>query len=552
MAQRVETEWSLMSYGGFWHIEQNCQRPLGEEAKDNDAWDIYLRGVADNLLDRFAYLTGDRNGTVIDTFTGQILTWSTFAGGYARFARGIRNPDTGNIMQVRATDLWKTDMRRSDITGFAFRPGHTDALVNISQEGFKLNLWRPPVFNYKPTEDDKDWSWHLFFDVFLKGHLAKTQIDYEEIENWIRCLVCHPEARGVALVMMTASQGTGRGVLFKILRRLVGEKWCKQTNFDNLIGKGAGSRFGDRFVNNVVTMVGEAKDGGYDKSAAYEHLKDTHDTFPQPMEIEPKGKAAYTDLVASSLMIATNEVMRPLPIEANDRRFNFVDITDQPLVLNKKAKEFVDFVMPQPKTKKSAEQSEKFFASLYAAILEDGVEKIEFDRFVRAPDTPARDRVIGAIGGEYEDALREALENVDRDRHALSFAPLVKDIENGLMRRKKSAKGLKNRLAKMLSRDVVTGQDGTRQRGFGGWYLVSEDRAEFKLNDGTRANTSVKGITTKTGRNGETRYFMRGMVVRLDACDPDDLYQRGAAVATLPVPNLVSPEARKKQIRAVT
>ncbi len=220
---------------------------------------------------------------------------------------------------------WHTDLnRRISIAGSRMRP---DMPQPIYGEGGKTwrNLYRPPNHpssggDIVPFTEMIDW-------------MFPEPVENAWFLNWTGHKLRRPAIRMTAVVMIAITKaqeqsfGSGRGTLFKILGKLLGDDYVRPASYAELTGKGSQAVYNDYLEGLLVTIDEAATDADdlkyHERRAAYEHSKAVIDTSPTKVRVKTKyGRTADT-ITYASFMIASNHA-NPMAIPPGDRRFTML------------------------------------------------------------------------------------------------------------------------------------------------------------------------------------------------------------------------------------
>lgn len=206
--------------------------------------------------------------------------------------------------KVSLFDAWRNFKKVREIKGIIFAPGTT-----VPMPGF-YNLWQG--FAVKPVEGDCSLYLQHIKDVIASGNEAH----YRYILAYMADAVQHPaEKPGVALVLR-GDEGVGKGMFISGFGALFGRHFKHLRHSSQLVGK-----FNAHLQDAIVVFADEALWGG-DRQ-----LEGTLKGLitEKEMQVEPKGKDAYTVKNHVHLMVAANEDW-PVPAGKDARRFCVLDV----------------------------------------------------------------------------------------------------------------------------------------------------------------------------------------------------------------------------------
>jgi hypothetical protein len=201
------------------------------------------------------------------------------------------------------------------IDGFAYRPDRSEKFIHENGLWY-FNTVRWPRH---PTEGGSIDTWYAFLESLIP--------DAEErqlFEEWIAVKLQKPSTRCHGVLMIAPeTYGAGRGTLFEIIRRLVGEWNTQSPSFETLAGTTYQSQYNDWVSGTLFALVAEVcaptNEAGA-KANLHETLKQLIDTSGGTVLVNRKGKANTREHVMASFILASNHAV-PFPIPATDRRF---------------------------------------------------------------------------------------------------------------------------------------------------------------------------------------------------------------------------------------
>jgi hypothetical protein len=205
-------------------------------------------------------------------------------------------------------------------------------------------------WNIKPVK--KEWK-HIE-DYLFRVLCRKDETNYNYLLKWLSKIISHPESKTGVSLALTGEQGSGKTTLYKILRNIMGTKYCYTTNKPQDIKK----EFNGYLYNCLLCLYDEAS---FDK-ADYHKVKQwiTEDTI----SIEFKGQDQDDTRNFTTFMLATNE-RKFLPIENNDRRWFILESSNE----EAKAERVMEYWTPFWKTHLKNE-IEGFVDYLYSLDIE--------------------------------------------------------------------------------------------------------------------------------------------------------------------------------------
>lgn len=152
-----------------------------------------------------------------------------------------------------------------------------------------------------------DWAW------FIKHLAAKAQ---------------NGQYRGQGLILTTPVQGSGRGTLEKMLRKLWGAWNMTTVSLPDLVSACTGKGFND-FLQASWLVVPEARDPDIDsrsQAMMYEGLKRIIDPAPTAQILKEKWGAQWAEDIYTSFVICSNHA-DVIAIPQGDRRMRYINCT---------------------------------------------------------------------------------------------------------------------------------------------------------------------------------------------------------------------------------
>ncbi len=213
-----------------------------------------------------------------------------------------------------AVSHWDGDKSRIVIEGVRMHPGKSFPTYEEGGYVFKNTYLRP---QHEGRGDIKPW-------LEFMQHLLPDETEREWFCNWLAHKHRHPEIPGVAVIMVAAEQGAGRGILFDIIALLLGRKYVRPIDFELFTGRSSQSAYTDWSAYALMITVNEAKDTAEsgrwsERRATYERLKEIVDPRAIERTFTVKQRPAFQALSFASYLIASNNA-DALQIPEGDRR----------------------------------------------------------------------------------------------------------------------------------------------------------------------------------------------------------------------------------------
>jgi hypothetical protein len=173
-------------------------------------------------------------------------------------------------------------------------------------------------FNLFTLPDHKNAGGDLYaFDQFVNGFIPDV-FEREVLLDWLAAKVQSPWERHFAMVVV-GPQGSGKGILKKIIGRLFGDGNVKTTGLKVLFE----GRYDNALSQCLFTCVDETSSLSrktYEKLENIEHLKRLVDPASFLMDLNIKGREMRTERVHTTFLFASNN-SDALPLDDDHRRF---------------------------------------------------------------------------------------------------------------------------------------------------------------------------------------------------------------------------------------
>jgi len=461
-------------------VVKAAEARLEREAEPEETWGR-MHALVDELVKQYVYFgEGTENERWVNLSTGQSYSEKALRGLLAPLEMTLdAETPTGRptTKRVNPIDLLVRHRDRIVMVGYQFTPGNPARLIEAdSRDGYMLNLWEPPWFG--DVEPYEDVTWFLEFLAYL----VPDEEECAYLLNWIARKVQHPEERGVAMLLVTPKMGTGRNVLMKIVKSLLGTKFCGDVSQSVLTGTSGQSQYDDALINKVLITCDEIVAGhaSYDlKQKAYERLKSVCDPYVQWRSFNRKGLSLIEGHAHYSALLASNHEYDALPLPPGDRRFAVIACTREPFKTHRPdIKAHIDRALPMGA--KMANMS--MIAGLHAWLseLDTSVED-----FLTVKDTLVRRAMIEDGEGEIERTIRVFLAKMPPDQPCFRFDDLARRGKDWLMSDHPVAARAFEKLARKKMRE-----------GFAGWTMALD---RVRVGDGGTDAAVERGIVERDG-----------------------------------------------------
>jgi len=288
------------------------------------------------LADKVAWLLGTyghnpKESRVIELYEPShncLVKMTDFRDAFAHWYEVQLGP-LGGLKKVTAAAGWLA-AKRLMITGVRMAPDRDFPVYNEGGNWFK-NSYRKP----------RHAAGSCDVEPFLRflARLIPDQASFDYQLDWMAYKLRHPEVPGCAILHVAdndmetegareGSYGTGRGILFSILRTLYGHAYCREQDFSILDGSSGQSDYTDWLHGSILVTCDESPSSSTyyrlaERRAAYNTLKRNIDPASTERTFTGKYKSAFSGRSHCSILIATNH-SDALAIPSNDRRISVV------------------------------------------------------------------------------------------------------------------------------------------------------------------------------------------------------------------------------------
>ena len=196
-----------------------------------------------------------------------------------------------------------------EVVRFTYRPNKPR--ITASNSYFKVNIWNTWE-QVHPRQTGAQLP--SVIQCFME-HLFPCERSREYVFDWVANSL---QARNYTYLTLVSAPGTGKGVFSTILAHLVGVNNFSIVGSDTVKG-----RFNGEIIDKHIVFIDELNISMKDKDAINRLKSFANDTI----SVEQKGLQRKQVDNHASFVIATNQ-LKGLPVEAGDRRFSIVDVTD--------------------------------------------------------------------------------------------------------------------------------------------------------------------------------------------------------------------------------
>lgn len=249
------------------------------------------------------------SGHVLETETGRYLDLKTGAFSSTRAFNDRYSHITKDV--TPHTKLAKDELTRK-VQVAAYLPGSPDLFQTLENGQEAVNLWKPS--GLQPVDGDCE-AIHL--------HLMKILPD-EEVRNHfldvLAFMTQHPGQKVTHAFVLTGKQGTGKSLLFELVKKLFGNHNCRTIESNSL-----GMRFNAHISNVQLLIVEELWTA--ERRDTYNAIKTL--ITARTMSVEEKNIPVFEARTPDFIMGTSNHDI-PITLEAGDRRFLIYDSPMEP------------------------------------------------------------------------------------------------------------------------------------------------------------------------------------------------------------------------------
>ena len=219
---------------------------------------------------------------------------------------------------VAETSLYTNSPARVTVKSAVYDTSNPDRIVwNTKKTNRYLNLCQFPKWG----DGEYEQEYVDFFCDYL-DYLVPEKEAREFFLDWLAAKVQSMAFRGPAIIMIAPQQGTGRGILAKMITDMFGITNVTEQSFDKIVKE---STF-NPWMSNAIVVVNEthALEDGANAYKAAERLKERIDTSPTPMTVNQKWVGEYREMNYTSYLMFSNNP-DAMMLAHDDRRFYVID-----------------------------------------------------------------------------------------------------------------------------------------------------------------------------------------------------------------------------------
>ena len=368
------------------HREAPALEKLADALPVDHADDHFEPDHLGEMLDQWVLL-GDDNARLIDHpfHSYKLSALKNFMAHKTVLQPMKKGPDK----PIPVVDVWKAHPKTKRAHHDALRPDHPDDILISEGRQIIFNTYRRQVLPAGGGELD------TFFEFM--DHLLPNDEAYHLVMGWLAYKYVHPGERMHGLLLVTPSQGTGRGTLAKILGCLFGQEYVRQSDLHDLVSNSGQAMYNDDLADSLIVYVPEALEYKtnvsqyYQRRNAYENLKQIIDPIATTVKIKRKYGKNTMERTFASVLISSNHI-DALAIDENDRRLIVLENTDVPLTAApKQIRQRIHDWMKTPAN-----------VGALARYLVEYAKTSTYDPFGDAPMTEIKERMIDAGRSEVD------------------------------------------------------------------------------------------------------------------------------------------------------
>ncbi len=282
--------------------------------------ELAVKEYAYDLVKRYVYDPG-RDGVwnIMDDDDLMFISMKAFATLHPKktflpLAKG----STGQAKAIAETALFTNSPARVVVKKAIYDTSNPDRiLTNRAKTSNYLNMCQFPAWG----DGDYDQEYVDFFADYLE-YLIPDEDAREYFLDWLGAKVQDMAFRGTAIIMIAPQQGTGRGILAKMITDMFGITNVTEQTFEKVVKD---STF-NPWMSNAIVVVNETHalaDGASGYKAA-ERLKERIDTSPTPMTVNIKNVNEYREMNYTSYLMFSNNA-DAMMLAHDDRRFYIIN-----------------------------------------------------------------------------------------------------------------------------------------------------------------------------------------------------------------------------------
>ncbi len=202
------------------------------------------------------------------------------------------------------------------VAGSRYRPD-VQAKIYKDEGAMYLNKATRPAFpRFKVKKEQIKW-----FNDFLR-YLIPDPTARDYYLQWTAAKLNEENFRGCAVLMYTPTQGTGRGLLGKMITGVFGQTNVANADFQDIVN----NQFNSHWIENQYVICDEVYSDKNSFKRDYQKMKTLIDPSAAPRMVNEKGRPAYLAKMTASFLLFTNE-SDCLNLENEDRRMYVLNNT---------------------------------------------------------------------------------------------------------------------------------------------------------------------------------------------------------------------------------
>lgn len=228
---------------------------------------------------------------------------------------GPRTPS--RTKEAKVSRLWLASSERKTARGFLYRPGQKwhfpEGQNQLGQPLYWINACHLPKHPVTPAPNTAPFDAHM-------RYLFPIDVEREWFVDWLAFNIQRPWKRSMVTPLhVSTEQGTGRGWLVALIRRLLGDTNCSDATIEELCGEGSSAAFNQYMDDTLFCAVEETAGSSVKRYQVEERLRLILTSEYQT--VNRKYGTKENKKVFTNFFFMSN---RPdaLALPAADRRFN--------------------------------------------------------------------------------------------------------------------------------------------------------------------------------------------------------------------------------------
>nr|WMC95376.1 bifunctional DNA primase/polymerase [Aminobacter aminovorans] len=254
------------------------------------------------------------------------------------------------------------------------------------------------VNTYLPVDFGSPEGGEIETPLRFYANFLPDMVERDRHLKWVANKVRNPHLRQFGVILVAQDDhGTGRGLHFTLLEKLVGAQYTRRIKYRQLASSEGQGQFEDWQFQSTLVYVEEARNIARTQAGKvdeFEILKDNVDpSSDRVLTITRKGKEAAKSRVFYSTILATNHY-DAIWLHPDDRRFDVLSNGEKPS--NELAKAFAEWM------------KEPCNVAAWVEYL-NGIDLSDFDSYSAPPLSAAKAAMIDGARSDLDRAIGDAL-----------------------------------------------------------------------------------------------------------------------------------------------